>query len=129
MRPIKFRGIRKDNGEWVHGYLVSGGLFGGPESECWIFSDKHFIEVLPESVGQWTGILDRNKNEVYGGDRVEIETGDNNYQYGTVQWNNKYLCWETGHDSHCSVNRFYLFPFRVIGTIHTHPELLEKKSV
>lgn len=64
----KFRGKRKDNFKWVYGSFVTGGIFGGPKEDCYIFFDGHFIEVIPETAGMWTGMKDKYGQELYDGD-------------------------------------------------------------
>lgn len=84
---IKFRGKTVDTGRWVYGYLVKdweGNTYiiskFGPDitgcSECGV--NKAVIhKVIPETVGQFTGIRDRNGVEVYVGDKIKALNGIN----------------------------------------------------
>ncbi len=69
MRKILFRG-KTESGEWVFGSLAD---FGG--GDCGIISgfsssDYSFFNVIPETVGQYTGFTDRDGNMIFDGDNL-----------------------------------------------------------
>lgn len=76
MKDILFRGKRIDNGEWVYGSLVHRTKYYGDDTDKWFvlhggeFDCDYYDaeEVLPETIGQFTGLKDKNNNPVYEND-------------------------------------------------------------
>ena len=135
MRDILFRGKRVDNGEWIEGYFAQSG------DRTFILIDNDFAvgyvkmkEVYPETVGECTGLTDKNGKKIFEGDIVRtsgyygneigvVRRGEydvySRYVFGgyyrvdktsaLVEWTSSWSC-------------------EVIGTIYDNPELLEVKK-
>ncbi len=134
MREILFRGKRTDNGEWETGSLVV--IRGGCSDEQIYIADKmtgYNTPVLKKTVGQYTGLTDKNGEKIFEGDIVVYCTNASrttNKEFHEVVFETR---GESGYFgikiSNIETWQFCLeVPARlmeVIGNIYDNPELLE----
>lgn len=74
MREILFRGKRVDGtSEWVYGGYTEWGLVQSVITTKGKYGENNAYEVDPETVGQWTGLVDRHGVKVFEGDVVEAD--------------------------------------------------------
>lgn len=93
MREILFRGKRKDNDEWAYGFYVNSFKFeyskehhdcrGDYRPAIQLIGSQHVVEVIPKSVGQYTG-LQSNGKKIFEGDIIKI-SGRSSF-YGEVTY-------------------------------------------
>lgn len=133
MREILYRGKKADNGEWVYGDLSkwSNGYFISLQSQN--IKARTHIEVYPETVGQYTGLKDKNGTKIFEGDIVRVSRGKD-IETGEIQYN-KYGVWVIVYDKFYCNTFPYIFTssdsnvwIKVIGNIHDNPELLNAED-
>ena len=75
MREIIFRGRRVDNGELVEGDLVHNTFDGASRDIAIGIQEKgcYPVEVLPETVGQFTGLEDKEEKKIWEDDLVQLD--------------------------------------------------------
>lgn len=134
MRTIKFRGFGA--GKWRYGYYVHFderpllSVIYNPKFRDFIISQdkygEHAIPVDPETVGQFTGLLDKNNKPIYEGDIVKDERGKVGYIGWLQQECGFVIVWEKsdsrlGHRARGSGYKYDL-SLEVIGNIYDNKE-------
>ena len=127
MREILFRGQEYDNGPWYEGDYEHTTLSDGSPFAFISGWGKFGKIVKPETVGQYTGLTDKNGTRIFEGDIVRIiEKGA--AANGVVKFVNKYAGgWIVGSNIDDAAGCVLVMRpnVEVIGNIHDNPELLQ----
>ena len=125
IREVIFRGKRMDNGEWIEGSLLGIDWCDKPSTYSIAPNTpvSVFYSVIPETVGQYTGLTDKNGVRIFEGDIVSLVKHDG-LIYKVVYVPCRYELVNSK-----GVNCFVLDIYKsenieVIGNIHDNPELL-----
>ena len=130
MREILFRGKRTDSGEWVDGNLFVDEKNEKHEIIVGYVNYRIAWEVVPETVGQYTGGTDKNDRKIFEGDIVRVhdylaKRGDPWHEFeGVVGHQNASFVIISDVVKHY---RWIDYECEIIGNIHDNPELLEDK--
>ena len=127
MREILFRGKRVDNGEWAYGDLLHC------DDETEIYSEsvgKNGGYVVPETVGEYTGLTDKNGTRVFEGDIIDVAYNPNYGGVAKERIGTFKVGFEDGRYVYEDGEGYFLFTesdeIIVIGNIHDNPELLKE---
>lgn len=142
MREILFKAKRIDNGEWIEGSLITS------SNRAWISSEKtdsqrlrsisntdaiwRSIEIIPETLRQFTGLYDKNGNKIWENDILmahldEFYPEDTTCE--TVEWGFAgFVAHEANRTDRQYLDEFDLKHFEVVGNIFDNPELLQEES-
>lgn len=126
MREILFRGKRADNGEWVCDNSV---LFFSEKTKIYgALNEWREIEVIPETVGQYTGVIDKNGKKVFEGDVVEYAGSCGEIVF--VERRGAFMSRE--RDMYCewlsNLPQYGTGIVEIIGNIYDNKEILEGKE-
>ena len=135
MREILFRGKRVNNGVWVEGCLLIDDMFA--DKSKWnydiVFRNKRMAKdkamVISSTVGQYTGLTDKNGTRIFDGDICCFCNEDDEYTNYEVMWfTNKWVVVMCGTNIADDLDFFFCKRAVVIGNIHDNPELLEESK-
>ena len=134
IREVIFRGKRTDNGEWItdsETYIRDG-------DGIWLSDENlNVVTVIPETVGQYTGLTDKNGVRIFEGDICRFKRYNDIYN-GKIVFNVKtasFIMWYqsiVGAYSEKATHKMLLSvcnDIEVIGNIHDNTELLENSSL
>jgi uncharacterized phage protein (TIGR01671 family) len=131
MREILFRG-KTEEGEWIEGDL----FHRNEEVLINNFHKRFNINAIPETIGQYTGLTDKNGTKIFEGDIVKdhdyfgvkcvVTFCQGTFDSGIYKYNGWVLQRADGDVDHCELVIYDEDNnFEVIGNIHDNPELLK----
>lgn len=148
MREILFRGKQVNNDEWVIGNLicldVPKDIISDEEFDCYIGDSRgiYSFRVNPSTLGQYTGLTDKNGNKIFEGDILKAKVSDRNTfgkkkeAYWTVEYKERFTQGNTFYVY--GVNRRWSRTItqsmirncdcEIIGNIHDNLELIKQEG-
>lgn len=129
MRTIKFRGKNRQ-GKWLYGDLLHG------DNESYILPEDALDSMnnylaIPDTVGEFIGLIDKNGREIYEGDIIFSQKCDNRAVLHKIEYNANNAMFVAksiqGFDfDFCQIHKFWIDKYdkEVIGNVHDNHELL-----
>lgn len=140
-REILFKAKRLDNGEWVEGNLITNERNENQKYIGYIFDERNgviedydLVEVIPDTICQFTGLTDKNGKRIWENDIISInaysyDEPEDDY-FGVVKYCEKDACWVLKNNERfdeiiCECFGSYTTQMINHGNIFDNPELLE----
>ena len=133
MREILFRGKRTINGDWVYGDFVHGNERKSLRDSIFVYDSEtqsfNDYEINPSTLGQYTGLTDKNGKRIFEGDVAKVLQGkDKDIAYVGFENGAFMLYPKTGNIYERTLWEYWYndWDVEVIGNVHDNPYLLEK---
>ena len=133
MGEILFRGKRTINGDWVYGDFVHGNERKSLRDSIFVYDSEtqsfNDYEINPSTLGQYTGLTDKNGKRIFEGDIAKVLQGkDKDIAYVGFENGAFMLYPKTGNIYERTLWSYWYndWDVEVIGNITDNPELLEK---
>lgn len=135
-REIKYRGLKtfqifngETNSVWIYGFYLKRGTYGDPGPQAHIFVYENGYEgyrVEAETIGQFTGLLDKDGKEIYEDDIISFDDG----KIGVVEFVRGCFVVKTGKDAVAqSLYEIHNWSVKILGNRFENPELISGKMV
>lgn len=141
-REIIFKAKRKDNGEWVEGYLFDDGMpkpkryfiggiiikpYEGTACDKWNVVGIDFCEIDPDTLCQYTGLTDKNGNRIWENDICKITSDTlDGYEYFICKYESENARYVFEHNNIIiEFGDIYPYEIETVGNIFDNADLLE----
>lgn len=128
MCEILFRAKRLggvDAGAWVEGSLIFYPRVNRAFFSTGDFNERQFYEVQKDTVGQYTGLKDKNGKRIFEGDVVKMFHKDDFCEIGPVMWSDIGARYKFAPPVGAAYNIDCTCVMEIVGNIHDNPELLK----
>ena len=119
-----YRGKRLDNGQFIEGSLIGEDVIVGKivDFEEDYFTTEFWYKVVPETVGQFTGMTDKHGTKIFEGDIYSM--GDDSIKYVVVWRNCMFIGKQVGNNSYAGLD-YWESEIKKVGNIYDNKELLK----
>lgn len=129
-RENLFKAKRKDNGEWVEGNLITNERNENQKYIGYIFDERNgiiedfdLIEVIPDTLCQYTGLTDKNGKRIWENDILELPDEDGYFKCEWEEDTARFVL--NGEGLTVDFDNYWSYEVEVIGNIFYNPDLFE----